>query len=587
MSPINTENFIAPAPQQSSRPSGSNFYSEQFPVESFGEHLRQAFRPAASGERSQRRASDSTSEKQRAGRGDDPLAADSHASARTTSQDSRRDAEESRGNAPSSDNESMGSDIPENQTDGDHIRDIEADGPETPQSQVIPEGAELVQQLLADVTEQNPQANQISKQNAGQPLSNPDSGQSPQLVENASVDEAGLAVASNGADALRAAQLQTDVDAESGKAVDTPKEPAVQNTVENSQNTVENSQNTVENSQNTVDKSQNTVANSQNTVENSQNTEQTVDGAYVDATVDKPGNAEKGTRTDEFLQETATAASSGEEASMRDAGAQSQIVAADGTIQEKNRRGSDRMEANATSRNDAQGDAQAAAAPSAASGAAAQSEEFKSSQNTADKIVASEAADKDMGDSKATSIQPAQTEISLAPNRQSAQEARTAAVSGTAQSEEIDTVDRVRFVQRVARAFEGVGRDGGTLRIRLHPSELGALRLEVTIRDGVLTARMETDTQAAKNILLDNLPALRDRLALQDIKVQQFDVDYAGGNNDGSPQSAADQHQPNQRSAGRQTGLQTEADAETASEDTQAAPRARRLGEAAQLDFVA
>ena len=51
------------------------------------------------------------------------------------------------------------------------------------------------------------------------------------------------------------------------------------------------------------------------------------------------------------------------------------------------------------------------------------------------------------------------------------------------------------------------------------------MRLEITVRNGVLTARAETETPAARNLLLDNLPALRERLAQQDIKVQQFDVD--------------------------------------------------------------
>ena len=38
-----------------------------------------------------------------------------------------------------------------------------------------------------------------------------------------------------------------------------------------------------------------------------------------------------------------------------------------------------------------------------------------------------------------------------------------------------------------------------------------------------MTARAETETTAAKNLLLDNLPALRERLAQQDIKIQQFE----------------------------------------------------------------
>ena len=51
------------------------------------------------------------------------------------------------------------------------------------------------------------------------------------------------------------------------------------------------------------------------------------------------------------------------------------------------------------------------------------------------------------------------------------------------------------------------------------------MRLEITVRNGALTARAETETPAARNLLLDNLPALRERLAQQDIKVQHFDVD--------------------------------------------------------------
>ena len=76
-----------------------------------------------------------------------------------------------------------------------------------------------------------------------------------------------------------------------------------------------------------------------------------------------------------------------------------------------------------------------------------------------------------------------------------------------------EQVDRVRFVQRVARAFETLGNRGGTLRLRLHPPELGSLQLEISVRNGAMTARLETETSTARNLLLDNLPALRDRLA--------------------------------------------------------------------------
>lgn len=87
-------------------------------------------------------------------------------------------------------------------------------------------------------------------------------------------------------------------------------------------------------------------------------------------------------------------------------------------------------------------------------------------------------------------------------------------------------IDPARFVSRVARAFDlAQQRGGGPIEMRLSPPELGSLQVRLEVKEGVLTATMETETQAARNALLDNLPALRDRLAEQQIRVEKFDVD--------------------------------------------------------------
>jgi flagellar hook-length control protein FliK len=96
-------------------------------------------------------------------------------------------------------------------------------------------------------------------------------------------------------------------------------------------------------------------------------------------------------------------------------------------------------------------------------------------------------------------------------------------------------VDRARFVQRVVGAFRAVGDRGGTLRLKLSPPELGSLRIEITVRQGVMTARCEADNPTTRNLLLDNLPMLRERLAQQDIKVQQFQVDVSDRQSGGLP----------------------------------------------------
>jgi flagellar hook-length control protein FliK len=122
---------------------------------------------------------------------------------------------------------------------------------------------------------------------------------------------------------------------------------------------------------------------------------------------------------------------------------------------------------------------------------------------------------------------------------------RGARTNGT---DEAPHVDPARFVGRVAKAFHTAQERGGTLQIRLSPPELGAMRLELSVKDGVMTASLETENASARRVLLEHLPALRDRLAEQNIRIERFDVDVrrdgSGGGTD--PRATQDQHQPQQ-----------------------------------------
>lgn len=104
----------------------------------------------------------------------------------------------------------------------------------------------------------------------------------------------------------------------------------------------------------------------------------------------------------------------------------------------------------------------------------------------------------------------------------------------------VDESERARFVQRVAKAFESAMDRGGHVRLRLHPPELGSLRLELTVRNGQMHARLETETEAARNLLLDNLPGLKERLAGHQIRVERFDVEWRGQTQGGLPQGFGD-----------------------------------------------
>jgi flagellar hook-length control protein FliK len=110
------------------------------------------------------------------------------------------------------------------------------------------------------------------------------------------------------------------------------------------------------------------------------------------------------------------------------------------------------------------------------------------------------------------------------------------------------TIDRARFVQRVANAFRSAQNNDGQIQMRLSPPELGSLRIEIAVRNGVLSANLEAETADARRVLLDNLPALRQRLAEQDIRIEKFEVDIRreGGQPDG--QAGAQERQAQQQS---------------------------------------
>jgi len=95
----------------------------------------------------------------------------------------------------------------------------------------------------------------------------------------------------------------------------------------------------------------------------------------------------------------------------------------------------------------------------------------------------------------------------------------------TTSADRLSGAQQTRLVQRVARAFRAAQDRGGDVRIRLSPPELGSLKIELRVDAGVMTARLEAETHVARNALLDNLPALRERLAEHNVRVEQFDVD--------------------------------------------------------------
>jgi len=102
---------------------------------------------------------------------------------------------------------------------------------------------------------------------------------------------------------------------------------------------------------------------------------------------------------------------------------------------------------------------------------------------------------------------------------------RTAADLQTRQSEMLDRVVRMTKLS--------VDKGGGEVRLRLHPPKLGFLRIQISVRDGVVQASMQTENAAARHLISQHLQDLRDALAQQGLDLAEFDVSV-GKETDGS-----------------------------------------------------
>ncbi len=79
------------------------------------------------------------------------------------------------------------------------------------------------------------------------------------------------------------------------------------------------------------------------------------------------------------------------------------------------------------------------------------------------------------------------------------------------------------------------------------------MRIELNVKDGVMSASLQTDNADARKLLLDHLPALRDRLAEQNIRVDRFDVDVRQDGSSGQTDTRGSQQQQFQQQSDQPT----------------------------------
>ncbi|MBX7072850.1 MAG: flagellar hook-length control protein FliK [Pirellulales bacterium] len=205
------------------------------------------------------------------------------------------------------------------------------------------------------------------------------------------------------------------------------------------------------------------------------------------------------------------------------------------------------------------------------------------------------------GDAAALSVQATQRPAS--PATQSPANTQTVASGSTAGAETgrsttgsakrgsemgrstgLSQTDQARFIGRVSRAFQTIGETGGKLRLRLSPAELGSLKLDVTVKDGVLSARIEAETDHARQVLTDNLPQLRERLGEQGIKIERFDIDLMNQSGGELARDAGQQANDGQRGSAGQRRFETALARDSAA--SPAAPERGRQQTNGALDVV-
>jgi hypothetical protein len=90
---------------------------------------------------------------------------------------------------------------------------------------------------------------------------------------------------------------------------------------------------------------------------------------------------------------------------------------------------------------------------------------------------------------------------------------------------EPETFDQLRFIQRVAAACQSAANQHGTIRIKLHLDQLGALTLRITTKSNKLSVRFEVTTIDAAHLIRNNIDELQKTLAEQNIVLEHTEID--------------------------------------------------------------
>jgi len=97
-----------------------------------------------------------------------------------------------------------------------------------------------------------------------------------------------------------------------------------------------------------------------------------------------------------------------------------------------------------------------------------------------------------------------------------------------------------QVIEQVAYAIQTTYVSGQEMQLHLNPPDLGSLQVNVSVHDGVLSARLETQNPTTQQILVDNLSQLKDSLSQQGVAFDRIDVRLAGSQTGSNGSGTAD-----------------------------------------------
>jgi flagellar hook-length control protein FliK len=139
-------------------------------------------------------------------------------------------------------------------------------------------------------------------------------------------------------------------------------------------------------------------------------------------------------------------------------------------------------------------------------------------------------------------------------------------------------IESSEFLDRVSSAVQRAHTSGKQMKVRLNPPELGSLLVEVSTKDGVLTARMEVQTKGAQQAIMENLSQLKEAFVQSGNQIETIEVHVI--------ETSTEENKQNQESDQQQDSRENlnENQDDQQNDDNSEAPPDDQSGQELQLD---